>query len=327
MVTESESFYEETEQEDPYLKSRSCTAAIQNITTSSEPSESASMVILKELAIKSELRGMPSFITHPKNIEGIQCIAVIDDKEEIFYKAFLEDGKISSSQLTDKEQQYCESLLYNVSVGEKAEYIVMSSRGTMLVTKTLLYPLPDFEKLNQKYFEDTKAVFIKKTEILSILDENRREELISQIEQIDTPKGISSDQIIKILNPDEKKRLKKIIGLSLKFSVRDKASKKMYIGMLGTTFSYDNESGNILYRSGLLLPQRISSGNIRATVKNNSPYRRIIPVQGKIDLDVILPLLDEYFVKYGEITVLPYPVKYAREGWQMTMDSKAEEVK
>jgi hypothetical protein len=177
------------------------------------------------------------------------------------------------------------------------------------VSRSKLSPLPYFETLTEKYRRDTEVIYFTKDELLAI-DGGVTENFASLLSEIETPKGIPSNQLMNIADRSLKSKIKKHTGHTLKYTARDAQSKKLYAGMLGVT-CFKDDRGDIFYHSGL------GSGNIKAEVARNSPYRRITTIEGEVDLDTILPLLDEYFVKYGELTVLPYPVKYAREGFSL----------
>jgi hypothetical protein len=41
--------------------------------------------------------------------------------------------------------------------------------------------------------------------------------------------------------------------------------------------------------------------------------RKVEAIKGNLLLDDLLVMMDEYFVKNKELTVLPYPLKYLRE--------------
>jgi hypothetical protein len=57
--------------------------------------------------------------------------------------------------------------------------------------------------------------------------------------------------------------------------------------------------------------------DIKQTFPKTNIIRKIEAIKGKLLLDELLVMMDEYFVKNKELTVLPYPLKYLREFREM----------
>ena len=61
----------------------------------------------------------------------------------------------------------------------------------------------------------------------------------------------------------------------------------------------------------------IGAKDIKQTFPKTNIIRKIEAIKGKLLLDELLVMMDEYFVKNKELTVLPYPLKYLREFREM----------
>ncbi len=216
--------------------------------------------------------------------------------------------------MTEEEQSICESAMFNVPAGDTAEAVIFSGENIMLLTRTPLSPLPDFSTIEKWYEEEMEPVQLDRVALLTYLEKEGMdvetfEKVLDSIGvgvQIPSNKvmSLTKNEIPKIITI--KNRIEAFAGRPLRFNARSEERKKSYGGMIGITYAR-LENGSFLYHTGQ------ATGNAKAQVERNSPYRRVIPIKGSVDLGVILPFMEEYFVKYGELTVLPYPLKYARE--------------
>ncbi len=57
----------------------------------------------------------------------------------------------------------------------------------------------------------------------------------------------------------------------------------------------------------------VGTKDIASSFARSNVIRKIKAIEGKLILDDLLVMMDEYFVKNKELTVLPYPLKYLRE--------------
>ncbi len=61
----------------------------------------------------------------------------------------------------------------------------------------------------------------------------------------------------------------------------------------------------------------ISNANFKPDFTRNSIFRKILTVKGDELPLTILKMMDEYYVKNKELTVLPYTLKYIRENFDL----------
>ena len=57
----------------------------------------------------------------------------------------------------------------------------------------------------------------------------------------------------------------------------------------------------------------VGTKDISSSFSKSNIIRKMEAIKGKLILDELLLMMDEYFVKNKELTVLPYPLKYLRE--------------
>jgi len=330
----SAEYYQESNENDPYSTIDRSTP-VQNYTCD-EPRQAKEVgkvilgVILKELAIKCELYGYPPFVEHTSDIEGLTFFSIQnyqqkEDSKIVYSKAFLEDGKIKTTHLDQEESANIEMALYELPKNEYPEFVISDKEGNMVLgTRTPIFPLPDFNSLTKAYEETTEIYYFDKNDVIACADQvqqyhfksssinegrSDRESFIFFVESISTVKGVPSDKLFSSLKRASgklKKALEDLARRPLRFLPRG-AHKEAFNGLIGIT--YKRRDFNTLYHVGS------PSGNLAETIGNNSPYRKIIPIEGEIDILDILPLMEYYFVKNKDFTVLPYPIKYAREGY------------
>ena len=333
-------YYQEAKEDDPY-RSINRSTPVQNYTCdkvdeAEEIGKTTLSVILKELSIKCELNGYAPFIEHSNDLEGLTFFSIENhqQKEEaeiVCGKAFLENGRMKASMPSKEELEEIKVALYELPQNEYPEFIITDSKGNMVLgTRTPIFPLPNFSSLTEAYEENMKIHYFEKNDVISCadqvqqyplkpsyIDENlpqsQRERFILFIDSIATTKGVPSNKLFSSFDKKSRKlknALEKIAGRALRFLPRG-LQKEAFAGLIGIT--YKKKDFYTVYHVGT------PSGNLTETIGSNSPYRKIIPVQGEIDILDIVPLMEFYFVKNKNFTVLPYPIKYAREGYWKNM--------
>ncbi len=316
-ITMPKSYYDDNKEiVDPYKNFRKIQTPIQNITTETDINDTIMRVLIKELALKCELHGYQHLIEHQNSMASFRYFSIEDKEGDIFYKSQLSsDGKIITSPPTDKEQYILEDAMFHITPNEVPEYVVMSeSDDIMVITRLAMAPLPNFNALVDLYEKSLEAHYFSKEEILEAGEaaggkHYNRDILSEALTVMNTSKGISSVKLMalsqKIISKSLKNALEKKIGRPLRFLPR--GQKELFSGMIGINYGeYENSR---IYHTGL------SSANLNTSIDKNSPYRKITALKGKIQMGAILPLMEYYFVKNNELTVIPYPVKYAREGY------------
>jgi len=301
-------------------------------------------VTFKELAVKCELYGGQPFIVHDKSITGIRYFSVeafsrkkgADDP--VFHKAVLhENGKMYTSEPTEEElARLHEAVLMHTGYKEYPEFAFIDKHDRLFLgIRTPLLALPDIDTLSEEREEILKPYYFQKEEILAAAEEieayfsveetfNKeeerelcsREEFFSMLEEIETYKGIASVKLLQqnkyFISKKLKNRLSLISGKPMvKTLSRSKEGKKMFAGLLGIAYWYE---GNTLYYHS----HKEGYTSTNSKIERASPFRKVVSEYDSecVDIETVLPLLEHYFVRHKEITVLPYPVKYAREGYK-----------
>ncbi len=333
-LTLEKEFYEKNGESDPYADIPGH-VPVQNFTVSLQESkrktgETILGVLLKELAIKCELLGYDPFIDHGEVLKGYRFYSIenfrdMDSESAIYGVSWMEGGRMKASAITDSDRRTITRALSGLPRGEVPEYVITDPEGnTVLGTRTAFMPLPDFDYLDRLFRESTSEYYFSKNDVVRCADmtgqyppgqkdpspgfDDPRTAFLSMLDEMETPKGVPSSSLMKRLRRHErlKKALEKTAGRPLRFLPRGRDHKHAFAGMLG--IQYREENGDVLYRVGL------SDVGIVECMDRNSPYRKIVKIGGKIDGDFLFSLMEHYFVKNKELTVMPYPVKYAREG-------------
>lgn len=319
-ITLPKDYYEDKNIKDPYSEFDRLNTPIQNITIDTKLSDVIVKVILKELVIKCELYGYGAIIKHEHRLDSYKYFAVIDKKQDIFYKSYLNTlGDIEVLLPTNEEQRFLENMMFEIPLGEIPEYVIMSDKGdVVLITKLLLKPLADFNALTKLYGDTTTPYYFSKDEILEMIASIDTypcdiEIVQEKIRKIQNEKGVSSTKLMAlsqtIISKKLRNMLKKRAGRFLRFSPRNAEFKSYFEGMLGINYVVNKNEG--YYHTGN------ADANLNASIDKNSPFRKVVAIQGEIDMTAILPFMEYYFVKNKELTVMPYPLKYAREGYEV----------
>jgi len=340
-ITMPAQYYKENNKTDPYLKMSRSSTPIQNITSDTKVDKVICRVLIKELAIKCEIINGKKLIEHNTSLEGLSFFSVENKKEEQFYKATVRDGNVNCSLPSEKEQVILSSLMFEVNNGDDVECIVMSEdEDIALISKSIYEPLPDFIGLRTLYDDSMKPYKFSTKFVSELISEDRRKKLIeisrknkdlSEVELLQTfynklrPEEevedfisenddngeISANQIRKtkmnLISKAVKNSLEIEAGRPLRFLPRGAENKKLFASMLG--ISYVEVGEEMLYHTGI-------ADDALKSADRNSPFRRVRFIKGKIDIEQILSSMEHYFVRNKELTVLPYPLKYAREAFK-----------
>ena len=343
-LTYEKSFYEDNKKnkeklQDPYKEiHENRDFLVQNITNTTNINETLVYVLLKELAIKKEIKDRKFILPYPKfkketaiiypHIKKRDKRVDKNTKEYAFCKAVFNGKKIYFDKpLQIDELIYCDEIVNSIDMQEELEAIIITDNGENInyIVKTDEIPLPEIDILQQKLCEYQKLKEnqkMKPDEILDIWDsvyhkdgeyknEKEREKRVKQreilIEELNKYRRAEDDTVlIANLSLNGKAKfataLEKHLGVNPSVSFKRKEDRDVLNGLLGIKYNKQEYK----YYIG-------EFENLNTTISKASPIRQIRKYYGNNIMDEILPQLDVFSIKNKHFTVLPFGLKYVRE--------------
>ena len=323
-ITMDKEFYEENNIKDPYKDIKLSPALTQNITTdvlkeAIKKDSKLTHAILKEAVIKHEVISKTVKLPYMEVPDGFTFIyPKKDDKTYSFYKVKFTNCIMSFEGLTSFEKRICNEISITTDSSKSLEAVIIHGENINYIEKTNGYTLPLFQKIDSLLKEYETPIYLKAETIIEIWDSvygdrlnDKKNELLSLI---DTNKNIENEEV-NLLELNKIKNvqtfinaLEKHTGRYLKFNLRKKEYRYIINPLIGIRYEeYDNYSAYIVG----------TEKNVAQTLPRANPIREIYAYKGELLTHNILRMLSEYFVKNGEFTVLPYPLKYIREYYKI----------
>ncbi|WP_434638151.1 hypothetical protein MLC35_05195 [Sulfurimonas sp. NW7] len=335
-ITYDEDYYKSKKIDDPYtLLHQDKKSIVQNITieTLKKVIKNTKLlyVLLKELVIKHEIANQTLLMPYNKLTNQITAIyphKIKDEKGKSnyqFYKAIIEGQHIEYAELSNEEQAICmEIAFYSRNNNRDLEAILFSEDDIGYVVKSKEFPLPKIQEIGRLLQEHNQPKYLHYKKIIEIWDNvyadekaDLKEKLLQEMEKLKDP--VSGEVLLTALhlgknNNAFKEALEKFTSKKLIVSLKGKKENRHCIeSLVGIRYSEEESK----YYVGRL-------SNIPESIEKASPLREVYAYKGKNLLNTILPMLDEYFVKNGDFTVLPYPLKYVREYYKTKITSQGE---
>ena len=212
------------------------------------------------------------------------------------------------SLFDEDEKQYIEKMLFKASEnGTEAELIVKNDNGDVnIITKTNYFPIPNIESITKEY-DELQIPFYKSYEELLILEDDvpidRKDEYIEFLESTRDKEQINLRLEVK------KKKVKNY--LADKFNVNldknlNRSRKNGTVLDVLTGIKYSKINNKEAYFV-------VGTKDIASSFARTNIIRKIEAIERNLLLDDLLFMMDEYFVKNKELTVLPFPIKYLKE--------------
>lgn len=324
-ITQSEEYYERHNVKDPYEAIKKNDTITQNITIETfkkllqDKKDSLLYVILKELVVKKEIAERKIVLPYSNSITDLVVIYPHKkEKKYFFYKLSIDKSQLIFNELTDKERSICKEIAFSIENNELLEAILCRGENINYIVKTKEFPLPKINEIKSLIDEYHQPISLPSQKILeiwnSVYSNEQKEKMIELknklIEDINKYKNILNDTVeltsltLGKNNNKFKIELENYVGRKLVVSLKGKKEFRHIIeSLIGIQYG-ETESK---YFIGV-------NDNIPQAISNASPIRKVCVYQGENLLyKEILPMLSEYFVKNGDFTVLPYPLKYIRE--------------
>lgn len=307
---------------------------VQHITVENfkHSAQSAVFNVLKELVIKNDLKnGKISIINWEKyGFLDDWIFGTVFDKEYFFIKIH-PDGSFIIEQMERNlfnMSEYDEYMDY-LGINEKSvnDYrgvigVVKDAEGNVnLIKDTNKYSVPDIEQIGDilkevsenHLFNGDEVVSLLRNTSLSTSNKKVSAEIEALIPSIELKKTYSKKDVMNMLSGRTTK--KEVV----KF-VYENTGIKLYAYLRGEECRNDLLSGNIDINfirigndSAMYCVGEVGNG-LKYTFERTSVMREIQAVPGsEMIFEKLLPLMGVEFVRYGMLTVVPFPFKYLRE--------------
>lgn len=306
--------------------------AVQHITVEKFNHRASAAVynVLKELVIKKDLKNGKITISDWTiyDYSNDWIFGMVSDSK-YFFMTVHPDGTFKIEQLERNFFTITEYDLYMDYFGVKngnsnndVVGLVKDSDGNInLIRDTNKYSIPNFSEMGNTLKKASEAIQLSGSDVIELLngvinctnDKKVISEINIAIAEIKVSQMYSKQEIVKMLP-----------GKNTKYEVVDSIYKNtgilLYTFLRGETERNEYMSGNIdinYIKTGesLALYSVGEIGNgMRYTIERASLLREIQAAPGsKLIFDKLLPLMGVEFVRYGMLTVLPFPFKYLRE--------------
>lgn len=319
-------YYKKYELEDEYDSGR---YNIQHITVEdfdfkSEPSIKA---ILKEIAIKNDIKNRHiSIVDWQKYGYKKSWLFGIKDEENYFFLTIEPDGALKftredNPRLSPFELQRLMNLFDSY---KDVEGIILNPQGAInIIQRTNLFTLPELHFIQNQLKAENENIKLNTETVKSCLTELsvKSEDYLQYIESIqnlDSETITKKDVLNMISHRTHKKKVNELIyertGILMKTYFRDKTRFEILDSNLDI-HTYFNE-GILHYYVGTI------GEGIKTSIAKASVVRKIVNVDDSpLFFSKLLPLMNVDFVKYGDLTVIPFPFKYLRE-WSQTINNE-----
>jgi hypothetical protein len=309
------SYYEKYEKKDPYNTS----SISQHFTLEDFKSDSKATlkVLITESIIKNDIKNNQILIVDWKNY-GFNNDWIFGNKidEKFYFLTIKPNGNLQFENFEPtifNQNEYdmlCEIFNDNTNV----EFIVKDEKGNInLIKRTPNFTIPNYEIVyNTLKNEATKLKLTKKEAIRYVVetfeDLEKQNSITNKINMLDNWNKNSLLDCFE--NRTDKKRFTEKVenetGEILKSYLRDKTRYEIIDSQLDIHLLEEN--GKLFYFVG------IKGEGIQQQISRASIIREIEAHQdSEIIFDKLLSLMNVDFVKNGDLTVLPFPIKYLRE--------------
>ena len=334
-ITFSKEFYEKEKLSDPYSKLKKSDAISQNISLIKNKltiNKTILHVLLKELLIKQDIKEREVSIVH-NSLYGFTFIMIEREKESTTYKkVYIKESTMSFKSLSEEEIEHCNRCVsYAESDNKEIEMVIITDDGDVnYIVRSKGFVLPELEDIDSLYNERVKSKKpINKVEVLRTFDtifnplitQENRVSILEHRERIDTLRLIDDENIdlqklkklftmkgeLKEASSSFRKAIISLSDASIIFNIKAKSYINLIASLSGIRYTHDNDNYSI-YSVGIPSIHKATANMPKAI-----QLRELHRLHGKLLTLEVLEMMNEYFVRNGDFTVLPYPMKYIRE--------------
>lgn len=282
-------------------------------------SSSAVKAIVKELLIKRDVHlNQVSLVDWPNYNYQLNQIFGISRNDSYYFLTIAPNGSMSFERKEPSlfNQSEFDDLITIFTDDKSVEGIIKNDKGDInIIRRSDLFTLPEFQNIYKKLLAEDKNEEFNVEDLLMWLSEieiepSQNNHFSSLLEEHSKNTILKSEILRLIDHRSVKKKLAKHIedktGKVLKVYMRDQSKYDLMDSNLDI-HSY-SEDDKMYYYVGTI------GDGMRAKIGRASIIREISGFSdAPIFFDEMLPLMNVDFVRYGDLTVIPFPFKYLRE--------------
>lgn len=317
-IVHNKEYYQKNNIDDSYSIGEAITQHI-TVEDFNFKSLSAIKALVKELLIKKDVHlGQVTLVDWTTfNYTSNQIFGIRQD-DNYYFLTIDPNGAMAfeRKELSLFNQSEFDDLIKIFNEDKTVEGIIQNDKEEFnIIRRSELFTLPDFQNIYQRLLSEKKNEEFKKENIqlwLSELDiETSQKNHYYQVITNHPNSTISKTELLKLIDHRTvKKKLSQIIELKsgkvLKTYMRDHSKYELMDSNLDI-HSYQ-ENGNLFYYVGTI------GNGMRTKITRASVVREISGFHlDPIFFNEMLPLMNVDFVRYGDLTVVPFPFKYLRE--------------
>ncbi len=314
-IINNKKHYKRYNLEDPYRPSiKSQHITVQDFKTNSKASIKA---VLKELIIKNDILHKKVSIINWESFNFTNDWVFGSKTEEDFnFITIRPNGELSFEKFIPDlfNQQEFDDLFTIFDNDSNVEFIVKDNLGNInSIKRTNNYTLPEFDTIHEFLLQESKPIKLTKIDAKKYIVENFDDDLKlkTSLASLQSLKEWNKQSLLSSFsNRNDKKIFCEIIksetGEILKSYLRDKTRYEILDSQLD--IHQYREHNKFYYFVG------VKGSGIQQHISRASIIREIETINDSdFIFDKLLPLMNVDFVKNGELTVLPFPLKYLRE--------------
>jgi len=288
-------------------------------------SKASIKAIIKELVIKNDIQknqisiiDWSSFNFDEKWIFGNKI------EDDFYFITIYSNGQLEFEQFERHlfNQNEYDELCNIFDEDTNTEFVLKDNNGNVnSIKRTKKFSLPEFENIYNSLSKESEALNLNKKQIISfvkeIFEQPKQSEFISKINSLENwdKKSLLNCFPSRV----DKKKITEIVrnktGEVLKSYLRDKTRYEILDSQLDIHHYIENDKH--FYFVG------IKGSGIQQQISRASVIREIEAINNsEFIFDKILPLMNVDFVKNGDLTVIPFPLKYLREWIKSTRHNK-----
>lgn len=321
-LVHNRSYYNDNNIPDPYQTAKGVTQHL-TIEDFNFKSNSALKAVVKELLIKDDVsKRQVSLVDWSSYKFSTNQIFGIEVDESYYFLTISPNGKMKfeKKELSLFSQSEFDDLISIFSGQSDIEGIVKDESGDInIIKRTDVFTIPNFTAIATKLEAESKIEEFNVADVIRWLsdceiDETLLQKYITEIKQSDDSIIVKSELLRIISHRSIKKKLSKLIesetGVIIKTYLRDQSKYEIMDSNLDI-HSYSKD-GKLYYFVGTV------GDGMRDKITRASVVREILGYNNsQVFFERLLPLMNVDFVRYGDLTVIPFPFKYLRE-WAMS---------
>ena len=305
---------------DPYKEIKVLNKSTQNIKlVNLENTKTILPVLLKELVVKQDILNQKISIPNYQKSNKMIFYYFEKDKEKkdkyFIYKLLIDNENIelnevkyNQSLFEEDEKSYIQRMLFLANQNNsEPELIIEDENGNVnFIIKTNYFPIPNIEHVTKEYSQLEKPYYKAYNDLVKFSNDvpnDRKDEYIEFLESIKNKDKINLKTEVK--NKKVKNYLASKFNVNLDKNLNRSRKNNTVLDVLTGIKFFKIDEKNAYYVVG--------TKEIASSFSRTNTIRKIEAINGALLLDNLLPMMDEYFVKNKELTVLPYPLKYLRE--------------